>query len=69
MLYLNGKPLILPPKQDGTPYYLMDMLEYSGLDLEQLKAPVILEVNGESGAFQQELRAGDSVRIFEQEQR
>ncbi len=68
MLYLNDKPLILPPKQDGTPYYLMDMLEYSGLDMERLTAPVILEVNGESGAFQQELKAGDAVRIFEQKQ-
>ncbi len=66
MLYLNDQPLVLPPKQDGTPYYLMDMLEYSGLDMERLTAPVILEVNGESGAFQQELKAGDAVRIFEQ---
>lgn len=69
MLYLNDKPLVLPPKQDGTPYYLMDMLEYSGLDLERLTAPVALEVNGESGAFQQELKSGDAVRIFEQKQR
>ena len=47
----------------------MDMLEYSGLDLERLTAPVALEVNGESGAFQQELKSGDAVRIFEQKQR
>lgn len=68
MLYLNDKPLVLPPKPEGTPYYLMDMLEYSGLDLEQLTAPVILEINGESGAFQQELKQGDAVRIYEQKQ-
>ncbi len=69
MLYLNDRPLVLPPKQDGAPYYLMDMLEYSDLDMERLTAPVILEVNGESGAFQQELKSGDAVRIFEQKQR
>lgn len=66
MLYLNDRTLILPPKTDGQPYYLMDMVEYSGLDLEKVAAPVVLEVNGVSGSFQQELKTGDSVRIYEQ---
>lgn len=66
LLYLNDRTLVLPPKADGSPYYLMDMLEYSGLDLERVTAPVILEINGRSGTFQQELKTGDSVRIYEQ---
>ncbi len=66
MLYLNERTLVLPPKADGQPYFLMDMLEYSGLDLEKVAAPVVLEVNGVSGSFQQELKTGDSVRIYEQ---
>ncbi len=66
MLYLNGQPLILPSKPDGSPYFLMDMLEYSDLDIEKVTSPVILEVNGENGTFQQELKSGDAVRIFEQ---
>lgn len=66
MLYLNDRTLVLPPKADGQPYFLMDMLEYSGLDLEKVAAPVVLEVNGQSGSFQQELKTGDSVRIYEQ---
>jgi len=65
-LYLNDKPLVLAPKPDESPYYLMDMLEYSGLDLKNLTAPVTLEVNGENGAFQQELKNGDRIRIYQQ---
>lgn len=66
MVYLNDRMLILPPKADGQPYYLMDMLEYSELDLEKVAAPVILEINGISGSFQQELKTGDAVKIYEQ---
>ncbi len=66
LLYLNGKTLVLPPKADGQPYYLMDMLEYSDLELEKVTAPVVLEVNGQSGTFGQELRSGDTVKIYEQ---
>lgn len=66
LLYLNGKTLVLPPKADGQPYYLMDMLEYSDLELEKVTAPVVLEVNGQSGTFSQELRSGDTVKIYEQ---
>ncbi len=65
-IYFNGRRMLLPPKPDGMPYYLMDMLQYSDLDFEKVTAPVILEINGESGAFQQELRDEDQIRIFEQ---
>ncbi len=66
VVYLNEKTLVLSPKPDGTPYYLMDMLQYTDLDLKKLTSPVALEVNGEDGAFQQELKDGDHVRIYEQ---
>ena len=59
----NGHPLTLPPKPDGTPYHLMDLLEYSGLDFQHLDSPVSLLVNGRDGAFQQVLRSGDTVDI------
>ena len=31
-LYLNGEPLVLPGKQDGGAYFLMDLLDRSGID-------------------------------------
>ncbi len=65
LFYLNDKSMLLPPKADQTPYYLMDMLEYSGLDFRKLTSPVIMEVNGQSGAFQQELKNGDRIRIYQ----
>ena len=66
LFQLNGSPLRLPRKKDGTPYYLMDMIERSGIDLKQPKGKVILSVNGVPGAFQQRLFAGDIIRIEEE---
>ena len=62
-LRLNGRELILPPKQDGAPYYLMDLLEHSGLDFDHLSGPVSLLVNGVEGLFQQVIAPGDEVEI------
>lgn len=60
---LNGEKLKLPSKPDHMPYYLMDLLEYSGLDFEHLEQPVTLKVNGEDAMFQQIIQNGDTVDI------
>lgn len=62
---LNGKPLILPPREDGSPYRLLDLLLYTGIDFEHLDKPVTLRVNGEEGFFTRELHEGDTVVIAE----
>ncbi len=66
LFHLNGAPLRLPPKEDNIPYYLMDMIQYSGIDLKNPKGRIELTVNGETGMFQQELRAGDTICIQEE---
>ncbi len=63
LFYLNGAPLRLPCKKDGQPYYLMDMIEYSGIDLKNPAGTVKLTVNGMMGMFQQELRERDAIEI------
>lgn len=60
---LNGAELLLPPKADASPYYLMDLLERSGIDFKHLDRPVLLRVNGQPCTFQQVLQAGDQVEI------
>ncbi len=62
---LNGATLKLPKKKDGRPYYLMDLIQYSGIDLERPKGVVLLKVNGEEGRFQQVLKEGDVISILE----
>ncbi len=64
---LNGLPIRLPPKPDGSPYYLMDMIQYSGINLNRPKGKINLLVNGEPGMFQQALAEGDVI-IVEEEQ-
>lgn len=63
---LNGSRLTLPKKENRTPYYLMDMLEYSGLDFKKISGNVVLKVNGMPGYFQQTLKAGDDISIYEE---
>lgn len=61
---LNGAPLVLPAKASGQPYFLMDLLEHSGIDFSHLDKPVRLRVNGENCTFQQILNDGDEVEIL-----
>lgn len=62
-LFLNGQPIKLAPKADGSPYYVMDLLERSGMDFENIQRPVSLRLNGGECLFQQVLKAGDRVEI------
>ncbi len=67
LFHLNDAPLRVPQKEDGQPYYLMDMLQYSGIDLKNPKGTVKLTVNGLPGRFQQVLKEGDRISILEEQ--
>ena len=60
---LNDAKISLPGKPTGEPYYLMDMLEFSGIDFDHLDKPVELYVNGEEGQFSRILVNDDIVSI------
>ena len=60
---LNDKPLSLPAKDSGEPVYLMDLLEYSDLDFDNLNTSVSLRVNGEESNFLQEIKNRDIIEI------
>ena len=66
---LNGGWIRLPEKPDGSPYYLMDLLEPSGIDFKNLDRAVRLRVNGQSCTFQQVLQQGDRVEIRYEEEK
>lgn len=61
---LNGEPLLLVKKEDDVPYYLMDLVEYSEIDLKNPDGMLQLRVNGKESYFQQELRSGDKIDIY-----
>lgn len=60
---LNEKSLRLPLKENGAPYYLMDILEYSDIDFDNISGNVVIKVNGQEGTFLQELNNYDAVNI------
>ena len=68
-IYLNGEAMVLPGKPDGSPYYLMDLLDLSGIDFGTLDGPVILQVNDQESPFTQELLNNDRVTIRRAERR
>lgn len=61
---LNGEPLLLLKKEDRSPYFLMDLVEYSGIDLKNPDGVLQLRVNGQESYFQQELKSGDKIDIY-----
>ena len=62
-LTLNGKPLELTAKKEGGPYYLLDLLDRSGIDFDHLERDVELQINGAEANFTQELHQRDVVVI------
>lgn len=60
---LNDKSMALPPKDTGGPYYLMDLLEFSEIDFDNLDTSVVLCVNGEDSNFLREIKNNDIVEI------
>ena len=60
---LNGKPLELTAKEEGGPYYLLDLLDRSGIDFDHLERDVELQINGAEANFTQELHQRDVVVI------
>jgi hypothetical protein len=60
---LNQTKLALEAKEGGRPYFVMDLLPHSGLDLEHMESAVRLEVNGVECGFQRELKENDCVTI------
>lgn len=62
---LNDRPLQLPITKERPVYYLMDLLEHTEIDFQNLNQEVCLEINGQEASFQQSLYSGDSVRIYE----
>ncbi len=60
---LNGKRISLPQKENKEPYYLLDLLEHTDINFDEVREPVSLNVNGKPGEFRQALVNNDVVEI------
>ena len=61
---LNHALLSLKPKEDSSPYRLIDMLNLVDIDLSKPKGNIILHVNGQDASYMQPLADGDSIDIY-----
>lgn len=61
---LNGKPVELYPKQDFSPYYFVDMLNFVDIDPSKPQGNIVLKINGKDAAYLQMIADGDKIEIF-----
>ncbi len=61
---LNGKPLVLPPKPDGTSYLFLDMLNYVDIDLATPQGIIVLLLNSKNAAYTQQIKDRDIIEIY-----
>lgn len=67
-LTLNHDSLALPQKEDGTSYYLVDMLNLVDMDLSKPEGRrIVIKVNGQDAAYLQMLSDGDVIDIHWEE--
>lgn len=62
---LNGEPMTLQTDAEHPVYRLLDLLQYTGIDFDNLQNEVCLEINGQAAPFQQAIAMGDEVKIYE----
>lgn len=60
---LNGQQEVLPLTQQTPRYYMMNLLEKTGVDLTDPQGIIQMMVNGESVGFMKPIRNGDNVEI------
>ncbi len=62
---LNEKRVTLPPKADGQPYQLFDLLNFiTDMDLENPQGRAVLKKNGREVSFLEPITEGDQVQIY-----
>lgn len=60
---LNGRPLHLPPKADGTPIAFFDLLPYTDIDPKNPQGLIVITLNGRPAAYLDPLVSGDEAEI------
>ena len=64
-LSINGRQMTLPPKSDGQPYQLFDLLNFvTDINLDEPQGRAVLRKNGQEVSFLEPIGEGDEVRIY-----
>ncbi len=63
LVYLDGRPMYLPPKADGMPHFFVDMFSYVDIDTQNPQGALVQTVNGQEAPYLQELFEGDEICI------
>lgn len=64
-LTINSRQMTLPPKADGQPYQLFDLLNFvTDINLDEPQGRAVLKKNGQEVSFLEPIGEGDAVQIY-----
>lgn len=61
---LNGNPLTLGRKKDGTPWQFFDLLAYTDIDPQKPQGTIVQKRNGEDASYLEILQENDTIDIY-----
>jgi len=61
---INGNPIEMISKSDGTPFLFVDLLNYVDIDPSNPQGNIVLRLNGHEASYIEPVAAGDRIDIF-----
>lgn len=61
---LNGKPVVLPQKNDNSPHVFLEVLNFLSFDLSASSGQLTMRINGKDAGYTSKLNENDNVEIF-----
>ncbi len=61
---LNGRELLLPPREDGTDYQFFDLLAFTDIDTKKKSGTLVQLLNGKAVPYTEFLKDNDTAEIY-----
>lgn len=61
---LNDRPVELYPKEDGTPYLFLDMLNFVDIDPSKPQGNIVLKIDGHNASYLDAILDGSVIEIY-----
>ncbi|MEA4892932.1 MAG: cell division FtsA domain-containing protein [Peptococcaceae bacterium] len=64
LVTLNGRQLLLPPRQEEGPYQFFDLLPFTDIDPQHPQGKIVQKLNGLEASYLDLLQTGDEAEIY-----
>ena len=63
-IILNGSPVLLPAKPDGTPNLFFDVLNYVAIDPDHPQGEPVIRRNDRAASYIEPIHDGDRIEVY-----